>query len=58
MNADTIITYKDLKRSGPLVMALFASNYPDGMSLQDMLDSQVGWIRTSAKLVIEDRKNE
>lgn len=58
MNADTIITYKDLKRSGPLVSALFASNYPNGMKLQDMLNSQAGWLREAAKLIVEDRRHE
>lgn len=52
MTTDTLITSDDLIHSGTLVKALFATNYPEGLTLQQMLDSGIGWIIEAAKLII------
>ena len=56
INANTIITYRDLVNSGPLVQILFQKNFPDGMTLQEMLDSHIGWIIEAAKVVIRGER--
>ena len=58
MTSDTIITSSDLTASGTLVQALFATNYPNGLTIQQMLDSNVGWIVEAAKLLIKRWNDE
>lgn len=52
MTTDTLIMSEDLIYSGTLVKALFATNYPEGLTIQQMLDSGVGWIMEAAKLIL------
>lgn len=54
MTGDTVVYSKDLKRSGTLVKALFAANYPNGLTLQNMLDSGIGWLVEAAKLLLTE----
>ena len=39
------ITWEDLTDSGGLIQALFAANFPDGLTEYEMEHSEYGWVR-------------
>lgn len=42
---DRLITGKDLDTINPVVRMAFLISYPDGLTMQQLRDSEYGWLR-------------
>ena len=40
-----IITWEDLSDSGVMIQTLFAAAFPDGLTEDEMANSEHGWVR-------------
>ena len=51
---DRIIYAEDLQASGPIIMILFKCVYPDGLTLEQMKNSGIGWLIRAAERIEEE----
>ncbi len=52
---ETRIYADDLTESGSLIMVLFKTVYPDGLTIEQMEQSGIGWLERAARRLREVR---